>query len=338
MTSAEVAAASGLLDRGERRAGASANCPSWVSSYCSHARLWKSRCTTDRRPRVHPGHRRRPRRPIAGGRLVPVPELHEEVRRHVQRVARGRGDGGVASRRRQPARRQRAVVVGMENEVGGAWMLRVPREHRLGDGTGFLAKRQRRVAARHGAEQGQRVEDLGLVVVGIVGGDRRHRVGEALGSQRPWPGPHRASTARQKSLFSRRRRLGQPRLRRRTELGQRRTALLGLLEEPEWLAERQRFAPVGQRETGVLGLRRPERRNRVLVAEAVEPGHPAQEVVLGGGRAAVGKATACPDCRCAAPGRPPAPGPHWLTHSGWPTNSATAILPHRTRPSWPRAH
>ena len=64
---------------------------------------------------IDPRHRRRPRRPIAVRRLLPVSELHEEVRRHVEGVARRRGDRRVGPGRGQAARRQGAVIVGVQD-------------------------------------------------------------------------------------------------------------------------------------------------------------------------------------------------------------------------------
>ena len=124
-----------------------------------------------------PLHRGVPRRAIARGRLVPVPQLHERMRGHVQRVARRRRNGRIGPSRRQRFGRQRAVIVGVEDVVRRARMLRVAREHTLDDGAGLLAEWQGLIPARQDGEQAERIEALRLIVRRELRDDRGQRFG-----------------------------------------------------------------------------------------------------------------------------------------------------------------
>ncbi len=89
----------------------------------------------------------------------------EDVRGHVQRVRRRGGELGVALRGREPALGQRRVVVGMDQIVHDARMVRLAHDLRLQDlgrrellGVGLVG-RQRGHVEREG------IVDRGLAVV-----------------------------------------------------------------------------------------------------------------------------------------------------------------------------
>ncbi len=121
------------------------------------------------------------RRLVRCGRLPPEPELDEDVRRHVARVARRGRDPGVDARNVQRPRRVIGVVIVMEQIVGGARMLGVAAEDlpqdlsraplRVAPGQlrvpVSLGRRAAQPVGRsdRGVEQRERVEARDLVVV-----------------------------------------------------------------------------------------------------------------------------------------------------------------------------
>ena len=107
-----------------------------------------------------------PRRLIGRHGIVPPAEREEDVRGHVQRVGGLRGDAAVAARRTQAERGVHRVVVGVNHVVKGAGVLLVPDEHVL-DERGRPHVHGKVPAFDVGAEDGQRMKGLRLVVVGI---------------------------------------------------------------------------------------------------------------------------------------------------------------------------
>ena len=236
-----------------------------------------------------PLHRGIPRGAVGGGGLFPVSQLHERMGGHVQGVTGRRRDGGIGARGGEAPGRQRAMVVGMEDVVRGAGMFRVPREHGFRDRARLLPHRQRLVPARQHCEDAQRVEQLRFIVRGECRGELAHGVrvlDPALARVASAPQlVHR----RQVALLPCRLRLGAALSGSRAELAQHRAALVGLLLEPQRLAETERLSPVGQGEGGVDFLRFLEGLDGVFVAKTVEPRHAAQERCLSGGGAGVGE-------------------------------------------------
>ena len=102
------------------------------SAYCSHDSVWKSS-----RPR---GRFFASARSIAalyatmfdGDHVVPHPELHEDVRRHVERVRGGRRDLRIRARGGQREDRVIGIVERVNDVMRGARMLRVALEHAFG--------------------------------------------------------------------------------------------------------------------------------------------------------------------------------------------------------------
>ncbi len=74
---------------------------------------------------------------VRGDRFLPHPEPRVDVRRHVQRVRHPGRDFAVALRRLQPARSERRVVVGVDDVMRDARMIRVLFEERLENGGGL---------------------------------------------------------------------------------------------------------------------------------------------------------------------------------------------------------
>ena len=71
---------------------------------------------------------------IRRDRLLPHPHHRIDVRRHVARVRDRRRDAGIALGRRDPTVRERREVVGVNDEVRHARMLRILLEQLLQDG------------------------------------------------------------------------------------------------------------------------------------------------------------------------------------------------------------
>ena len=97
--------------------------------------------------------------------VFPHAALHEDVRRHMERVRRRRRDARVRARRGQRERRVIGIVERVNDEVRRARMLRVFREHLLGDRRGERLAAESLVGRPHGAEQRQRVPRRHFVIV-----------------------------------------------------------------------------------------------------------------------------------------------------------------------------
>ncbi len=121
-------------------------------------------------------------------RLLPHAEAGEDVRRHVQRVRRGRRDLGVAARRRQRQIRQRRVVEGVDHVVRDPRVLGLERKQAIQDLRRPLLPRVGLVGRRvvgH-AEDRQGVEDRRLMVVGDALRHAGHRL--LVGHHARWVG------------------------------------------------------------------------------------------------------------------------------------------------------
>jgi hypothetical protein len=97
---------------------------------------------------------------VGGDRLLPQPERGEDVRGHVQRVPRGGREGGVAPRRRQAALSERGEVVGVDEVVHDAGVVRHARVDPLQDRARLQLPGVGLVGEVHGLVDGERVEDL----------------------------------------------------------------------------------------------------------------------------------------------------------------------------------
>ena len=108
-------------------------------------------------------------------RFLPEPEPREDVRRHVERVSRGGGDLRVGPRRGQGEGGERGIVEGVDQVVRDARMLRLLLQQAVQDFRGLLLVRVGGVGGRRRGEQGQGVEDQGLMVVRETPGEFFHR-------------------------------------------------------------------------------------------------------------------------------------------------------------------
>jgi hypothetical protein len=215
----------------------------------------------------------------------------------VPRVARGGRDLRVETGRVERHRRVLAVVVGVQRVVRRAGMLRVALQDGGGDPAGL--ERDRLVPAAVGdcREQRQRVERRGLVVARVLARELGHasRVGPIARGFVPIA--EQRLDRSEVGLLARRRRLRLPRRGGGRQTIQRRTRLVDALVVPERLIVAERLAPVRQRKAWIDALRLAERRNRIVVLEAVEEQHAADERRLRGGRAGVGKGDASEERR-----------------------------------------
>ena len=114
---------------------------------------------------------------VGSHHAFPQPELHEDVRRHVQGVGGARRNLRVHPRGRQGQDRVLRIVEGVNDEVRCTRVLRIAREHLHGDGTGTHLPAEPLVTTPDGAEQGQGVERRNLVVLGVGLVQMSHRLG-----------------------------------------------------------------------------------------------------------------------------------------------------------------
>ena len=146
------------------------------------------------------------------------------------------------------------------------------------DLAGLERHRQVALARRDRRQQRQRVERRRLVVFGKLRVELRHAIGVGAVARRLWRRRRTAARRRRDSPFRARSAPspGAPRgsRARRAERGAR---LVEILVQPERLVVAERFAPVGHREAGIGLLRLAERRDRVVVLEAVKQQHAAHE-------------------------------------------------------------
>ena len=224
--------------------------------------------------------RQRPRLLVRLRGLGPHAELHEDVRRHVQRVRRARGDRGVTLRGAEAERRVQRIVVGVDEVVQRAGMIAALGDDRLEQRRGADALARVDFVAPDGAEDGQGVEDARLDVVRMRRREARHRLlvrGVARGlvafavelcdgieprllplaARCSLPPFHRAAAAVEIDLV------------------------------PDRMVVRHRLAPVGEGEVRIDALGLLERALRLRVGEVVQQQDAAQEGLLRLGLAAV---------------------------------------------------
>ncbi len=220
--------------------------------------------------------------------VVPHAEGHEDVRRHVLRVAGVRRDLGVGPRRLQPEGCVHGIVEGVDDVVGRSRVVGIGVEDGLSDGG--RARVGREVALAVGAPQDrQRVEGARLHVRGMGGrqpGHRAHvrRVPLRLGSLAVQDVERRE--VRRLPLGGRPR----PPCRRRGRVaGQRGQRRLLVLLPPERVVVGHRLAPVRHGEVRVLLLSRPKGERRILELEGMEEEDALDEVGLRRPAAGVGE-------------------------------------------------
>ncbi len=220
--------------------------------------------------------------------LVPHAQRDEDVRGHVLGVAGGGRDRRVGPRRTQPQRRVHRIIVGVDQVMGGARVLRVVAER-------FLDDRRRPHICRDvsalvgGSEKRQRVECGRFVVVRILLPQAAHRIGVGEVARSLVAVTVQDIQRAQVVLFAVGRCLGQPRFGRRSQPTQRRQRRLTVLLLPDGMVVRHRLAPVGEGEVGVDALSLAKRLGGVGILEAVEQQNASQEGLLRCRRAGVGE-------------------------------------------------
>ena len=197
--------------------------------------------------------------------------------RHVERVARRRRDLGVDAGRPQAQRRVHRVVVGVDEVVRRARVVRALGEHVLGDGGGFHVDGEVAALVRR-AEKRERVEGAGVEVVGEVLGQLAHRLGVAVVTVLLRP---LAEQDRQRGEVGALAVAGA--FGRHAEQGRKRgVAVLAL---PDRVVVRHRLAPGGRCKAGVYLAGLLECLAGVVVLEAVEQEQSPQKRPLCLGRA-----------------------------------------------------
>ena len=220
--------------------------------------------------------------------LIPHPQGDEDVGGHVMCVCGVGSDLGVRAGRGQTEGRVDRVVVAVDQQVRGARVVRIVAEHRRDDGRSLQVRRN----VPHTLTQAQercRVEYLCLA----VGREARHQALHGARVGRVAPGLGTVAVQDLDGIQIRslpgRGSLGAPGLARRAQTKQARARGVHVLLVPEGMGVRQRLAPIRQGEPGIDALCLPEGARGVLVLEAVQQKHAADERGLSGGRARRGK-------------------------------------------------
>ncbi len=108
------------------------------------------------------------RRRVRGNGFLPKPDHGVDVRRHVPRVRHGRRNAGIAPRRRNSLLGKRRKVVGVNEVMRHARMLRVLLEEFLQQRRGLDLIGVGEIALRCRGLKRQRIKGLRLVVIGIA--------------------------------------------------------------------------------------------------------------------------------------------------------------------------
>ena len=175
-----------------------------------------------------------------------------------------------------------AVVVGMQHGVCRPGMLRIALQHGGRNLTRFHRHGKVPLARRNRREQPERVEHRRFVVLGIRTRQRTHAVGvhlvacclrRAVARSQPEQRIDRVKV----TLLTRRRRLQLAGSRRRGKPIQRSFGLVDAFVVPERLVIAERLAQYRERETRIDPLRFAERRDCIMVLEAVEKEHAADK-------------------------------------------------------------
>ena len=223
-------------------------------------------------------------REVGVDRFLPQAQADEDVRRHVERVRRGRRDLRVAARGVETHRGKLGLVAAVNQVMRDARLIGVLREQLVQDRNRLLPIVERRVVGRLAGEQRQRVERGGLGVVRVVAIDLLHAVGVGLRAGHVIASlgiAEKGGGSREISLLTARGvRAGLSLLDLRPaaiEIG-----LAHLL--PELVVEAHRGAPVRHRATRRCLRDGDELLFGFLVPERVEQRDAALEVLLHGGR------------------------------------------------------
>ena len=107
-------------------------------------------------------------RTIGGNRFLPITHAGKDVRRHVQPVRRRGGDFGITLCRFEPLIRDRRIIVGVNQVMSDAGVIRLALEDRLQDRCGLELVRIGLVCRRRCHVQRQGIIHLRFVVVRIA--------------------------------------------------------------------------------------------------------------------------------------------------------------------------
>ena len=243
---------------------------------------------------LDPPRRRVERRSIRGRGLAPQPELQKDVRRHVQRVARRVRLRGVGARGVERERRVLGVVVGVQQVVQRLGVLRVFRQHPFEDrrdlrldraSRQLLTARRARLAeadqaARHVAEERQRIQRRDIRIVGQHPKQVGHRGGVARVTRRAIAVSEQLFNGAEQAALARRAGCRGARRWTRPETGQRGAGGVDVLAAPQRLMIGERFPPVGEYRLWIERFRRAKRLVRVLVLELMQGGDAVRDARL----------------------------------------------------------
>ena len=194
------------------------------------------------------------------------------------------------------------VVVGVNDEVRCAWMLRIAREHLQRDRTGMHLPAKPSITAADSAEQGEGIQRRNLVVFGKNPMQMLHGLG--IGDV---PGKLVAGAVEDIHRFheiplASGRRLSRTGVRCWRIPGQGRMGRFAILLSPQGMVVAERLTPMGQSEIGVDGLRFTKGLAGIFEFKTVQCFHAGQERGLRLSRAGVGKIDAAQVRRQAAGG------------------------------------
>ncbi len=119
---------------------------------------------------------------VGAHRILPRPDPRKDVRRHMQRMRRVGRDAGVTPGRGHPFLRDRRGVIAVDQVVRHARMVRILRELLLEDRRRLEGIRVGLVRGLLDGDQVERIEDLRLVVLRILGGERLIGLGARKGA------------------------------------------------------------------------------------------------------------------------------------------------------------
>ena len=239
---------------------------------------------------------------VGSNDAFPHPELDEYVRRHVQGMGCSGRNLRVHLRGGQSQDGVFRVVVGVNDEVRCAWMLRIAREHLQRDRTGMHLPAKPSITAADSAEQGEGIQRRNLVVFGKNLMQMLHGLG--IGDV---PGKLVAGAVEDIHRFheiplASGRRLSRTGLRCRRIPGQGRMGRFAILFSPQRMVVAERLTPMGQSKNGVDGLRFTKGLAGIFEFKTVQCFHAGQERGLRLSRAGVGKIDAAQVHRQAAGG------------------------------------
>ncbi len=111
---------------------------------------------------------------IRGDRLLPQAQPREDVRRHMVRVSRRRGDLGIAPRGAQSPLGELRIVVAVNDVVGGARMIGLGIEHRFEQHSRLELVLEGLVRGERRCQKRECVEDCGFSILRMAGVQLRH--------------------------------------------------------------------------------------------------------------------------------------------------------------------